>query len=95
MKTVSYKNVSVTPLEEQIGDAEVFIDNKPYGLVQASEFGVSYRQFCYEGSTSFDNAAHFIWTLFFAEKWPSAIKDIMLDDLTDNDRIDFQSNIFK
>lgn len=88
--SVSYKNVSVVPIFNEPGTSRVFIDGENYGLVSADDGFVSYRLFCYcEQDGIFENAAHFIWTMYFSEDWYGII-DINLDRITDLDRIAWQ-----
>lgn len=88
--TVSYKNIEVKPLDGHVGMSHAFKDGKSIGIVEGSFIGISFDAYCYTDSSAFENAAHFVWTLIYADTWPDTITDIFEDPVTDAHRLKFQ-----
>lgn len=73
--TVSFENVTITPINDEPGHSQVYINGTKVGTVEADIFAICFKTFCYENSNAapFENAAHFVWTLYNSYDWDGVI----------------------
>ena len=88
MDTVIYNNIEIKPVENQ-PFSYAYMDGKPLGRVEldGATGWCSFDVFCYNiDEGPYENAAHFIWTLYNTHKW-DGILDINLDTVTKGRRM--------